>query len=133
MEDLKTIKLGGKTYGVTPASHTQDKNDPHEVTPEQIGARPNTWLPTPAQIGAAPALDWSHLKWYVMGDSLTAQDNAFTNKRYYDFVQEKTGIQVIVDGIGGTGYGAGASDGESCYDRVQTIRDDVDIVTIFGS
>lgn len=83
--------------------------------------------------GKAPALDWSHLKWYVMGDSLTAQDNAFTDKRYYDFVQEKTGIQVIVDGIGGTGYGAGASNGESYYDRVQNIPDDVDIVTIFGS
>lgn len=98
-----------------------------------VGAHPNTWLPTLEQIGAAPALDWSHLKWYVMGDSLTAQDNAFTNKRYYDFVREKTGIQVIVDGIGGTGYGAGVSNGESYYDRVQNIPDDVDIVTIFGS
>ena len=41
MTDLKTIQLDGKTYGVTPASHTQDKNDPHEVTPEQIGAAPS--------------------------------------------------------------------------------------------
>jgi len=40
MNDLKTIQLDGKTYGVTPASHAQDKNDPHEVTPEQIGAAP---------------------------------------------------------------------------------------------
>lgn len=77
--------------------------------------------------------DWSHLKWYVMGDSLTAQDNDFTSKRYYDFVKEKTGIQVIVDGIGGTGYGAGTSNGQSFLDRVQNIPEDVDVVTIFGS
>ena len=83
--------------------------------------------------GKAPALDWSHIKWYVMGDSLTAQDNAFTNKRYYDFVQEKTGIQVIVDGVGATGYKAGESEGQSFLDRVKNIPEDVDIVTIFGS
>lgn len=76
---------------------------------------------------------WSHLKWYVMGDSLTAQDNDFTDKRYYDFVQEKTGIQIIVDGIGGTGYGAGVSNSQSFLDRVKTIPEDVDVVTIFGS
>lgn len=102
-------------------------------TAGEVKARPNTWLPTPEQIGAAPALDWSHLKWYVMGDSLTDRNASHTDKYYYDFVQEKTGIQVIVDGIGGTGYGAGASNSESYLDRVQNIPDDVDIVTIFGS
>lgn len=77
--------------------------------------------------------DWSHLKWYVMGDSLTAQDNDFTPKRYYDFVQEKTGIQLIVDGIGATGYRNGEDRGESFLNRVQNIPEDVDIVSIFGS
>ena len=141
--------------------HVDNKQNPHGLTAEQVGARPsdwmptaeqvgarpdnwmpsasevgarpNTWLPTPEQIGAAPALDWSHLKWYVMGDSLTAQDNAFTDKRYYDFVQEKTGIQVIVDGVGATGYKAGEDEGQSFLDRVKNIPEDVDIVTIFGS
>lgn len=80
-----------------------------------------------------PYPDWSHLKWYVMGDSLTDRNANHTEKYYYDFVQEKTGIQVIVDGIGGTGYGAGVSTSQSYYDRVQNIPDDVDIVTIFGS
>lgn len=74
--------------------------------------------------------DWSHLKWYVMGDSLTAKAN---DKRYYDFVQEKTGIQTVVDGVGGTGYGAGVSNNQSFLDRVKNIPADVDIVTIFGS
>lgn len=36
--------------------------------------------------------DWSHLKWYVMGDSLTAKPEGSTEKRYYDFVHETTGI-----------------------------------------
>lgn len=86
-----------------------------------------------AGVNANPYPNWSHLKWYVMGDSLTAQDNVFTNKRYYDFVREKTGIQVIVDGIGGTGYGAGVSNGQNFVERVKNIPDDVDVVTIFGS
>lgn len=84
--------------------------------------------------------DWSHLKWYVIGDSLTAPDGT---KRYYDFVQEKTGIQIEVDGAGGTGYGAGMGNNppNNFLTRVQNlfkeenkhILDDVDVVTIFGS
>jgi hypothetical protein len=34
-------------------SHAEDKNNPHGVTAAQVGARPDTWLPTPGQIGAA--------------------------------------------------------------------------------
>ena len=87
--------------------------------------------------------DWSHLKWYVMGDSLTARNYAHTAKYYYEFIQEKTGINIIVDGFGGTGYGAGKSNTppNNFSTRVQNlfteenkhILDDVDVVTIFGS
>lgn len=35
--------------------HIQNKENPHGVTASQVGARPNTWLPTIAEIGAAPA------------------------------------------------------------------------------
>lgn len=78
--------------------------------------------------------DWSHLKWYVMGDSLTAPEGrTHTDKFYYEYIQEKTGIQLIVDGIGGTGYGAGVSNSQSFLDRVKNIPADVDVVTIFGS
>lgn len=82
--------------------------------------------------------DWSHLKWYVMGDSLTDRNSKnangvpFATKYYYDFVQEKTGIQLIVDGIGSTGY-KNNSGGRTFYERVQDISDEVDVVTIFGS
>jgi hypothetical protein len=34
------------------AAHAGRKDNPHGVTPAQIGAHPNTWLPTPVQIGA---------------------------------------------------------------------------------
>ena len=76
--------------------------------------------------------DWSHLKWYAMGDSLT-EANGYASKRYYDYIREKTGIQVIVDGVGGSGYLAGNDRGVSFLDRVGNIPADVDVVTIFGS
>lgn len=36
-------------------SHVGDDDNPHGVTAEQVGARPNTWMPTIEQIGAAPS------------------------------------------------------------------------------
>lgn len=36
-------------------AHTARRDNPHGVTAAQVGARPNTWLPTIADIGAAPA------------------------------------------------------------------------------
>lgn len=35
--------------------HTKDNNNPHKVTASQVGARPDTWLPSLSEIGAAPA------------------------------------------------------------------------------
>lgn len=83
--------------------------------------------------------DWSHLTWYVVGDSLTARNG--DAKRYYDFVQEKTGINVIVEGHGGTGYKAGITSGITFLERMKrSLKAEneegalkVDIVTIFGS
>lgn len=78
--------------------------------------------------------NWSGLKWYVIGDSLTdPAGGVHTSKFYYEYIQEKTGIQVIVDGLGGTGYHAGVSTNRRFADRVANIPADVDIVTIFGS
>lgn len=34
-------------------NHINDHTNPHDVTASQVGARPNTWLPTPEEIGAA--------------------------------------------------------------------------------
>ena len=38
-------------------THLQNKNNPHGVTATQVGARPDTWLPTPEQIGAVTAAE----------------------------------------------------------------------------
>ena len=41
-----------KATGDAIRGHTEDRTNPHRVTAAQVGARPDTWLPTPAQIGA---------------------------------------------------------------------------------
>jgi hypothetical protein len=35
-------------------AHVLDYENPHKVTAEQVGARPDTWLPTPEEINAVP-------------------------------------------------------------------------------
>ena len=35
-------------------SHISNKDNPHKVTAEQTGARPNTWTPTASEVGARP-------------------------------------------------------------------------------
>lgn len=47
--------LKAEDVGAAPASHAESKGNPHGVTASQVGARPDTWLPTIADIGAAPA------------------------------------------------------------------------------
>ena len=38
-----------------PADHVTNNNNPHGVTASQVGARADTWMPTAADVGAAPA------------------------------------------------------------------------------
>lgn len=49
------IDLSGYATKDEVSNHTNNKNNPHNVIAEQVGARPNTWLPTIAEIGAAPS------------------------------------------------------------------------------
>ena len=60
------------------AAHAENKNNPHGVTADQVGARPNTWTPTADQVGAAPA-------GYGLG-KLSASDpsTCFTTKEEVD-------------------------------------------------
>lgn len=37
--------------------HVTDQNNPHKVTADQVGARPDTWTPTAEDVGARPD-DW---------------------------------------------------------------------------
>lgn len=65
-------------------NHENNNNNPHGVTAEQVGARPNTWLPTIAEIGAAPA---GHVKktFFTIPPSGTASItfNSTTNAMIY--------------------------------------------------
>ena len=38
-------------------NHAGDTNNPHKVTAAQVGARPDTWMPTASDVGAATAAD----------------------------------------------------------------------------
>jgi hypothetical protein len=38
-------------------AHAENLDNPHGVTAAQVGARPDTWLPTATEVGARPA-DW---------------------------------------------------------------------------
>jgi lysophospholipase L1-like esterase len=75
---------------------------------------------------------WSGKKWVCVGDSLTALGTA-TNKHYYDYVAEATGIEVVIMGVGGSGYAQSAASNNAFYQRVLNAPTDTDVVTIFGS
>jgi lysophospholipase L1-like esterase len=75
---------------------------------------------------------WSGIKWACVGDSLT-DDNQYTEKHYFDFIAEKTGIEPVNMGDSGTGYKRGYDSNRAFYQRIQNIDTNVDVVTIFGS
>ncbi len=58
--------------------HADDKNNPHNVTASQVGARPDTWMPTAEELGALSS------KWIArdaaangtLADALTISSNA---------------------------------------------------------
>lgn len=44
-----------QTFEETVNTHVNNKENPHGVTAEQIGARPSDWMPTAEELGATPA------------------------------------------------------------------------------
>lgn len=82
--------------------------------------------------GSANAKPLSGIKWTAMGDSLT-EENSRTTKRYFDYVSERTGVEVVNMGDSGTGYKKGEDDNTAFYQRAEDIPSDTDIVTVFGS
>ena len=53
----RAAEIAGGDYATRTelAAHTGDTQNPHGVTAAQVGARPDTWMPTAADIGADPA------------------------------------------------------------------------------
>ena len=70
-------------------------------------------------------------KWVPLGDSLTA--GACTDKCYYDYIEEATGLTVYSMGVGGSGYMNDGSGNQAFYKRISGIPADADVITIFGS
>lgn len=75
---------------------------------------------------------WTGLKWACMGDSLTAVNDTASAK-YHALIADKTGIEVVNLGAGGTGYKKEFNGVSGFVDRTDTIPTDSDVVTIFGS
>ena len=55
-------------------SHLTNKSNPHGVTAAQVGARPNTWMPSAADVGAVPTTRKVNSKALSSDISLTAVD-----------------------------------------------------------
>ena len=77
-------------------------------------------------------IDLSNKKWICFGDSLTEINNR-TTKRYYDYIIDKTGINVVNMGLGGSGYKDEYDKNNAFYQRILNISTDFDLITIFGS
>ena len=76
--------------------------------------------------------EMEHLKWGCLGDSLT-EENSRTSKHYFDYIAEKTGIEVVNMGLSGSGYYRKKDDNKAFFQRALDIPADADVVTIFGS
>lgn len=79
-----------------------------------------------------PISVWSGKKWVAFGDSLT-DETINADKKYYRYIEEKTGITVVVMGQGGTGYYKTYDSGTAYCQRMANVPADADIITIFGS
>lgn len=75
---------------------------------------------------------WTGKKWVAFGDSLT-DETINANKKYYRYIEEMTGITVVVMGKGGTGYYRTYDGGTAYGQRMAQVPADADVITIFGS
>jgi lysophospholipase L1-like esterase len=75
---------------------------------------------------------YDNTKWVCVGDSLTAE-NAMTTKRYFDYIAEELGFNVVNMGVSGTGYKKQEETTNAFYQRISNVPTDADVVTIFGS
>ena len=55
-------------------THASNTNNPHGVTAKQVGARPDTWLPSAAEVGAVPSSRTVNGKALSADISLSAAD-----------------------------------------------------------
>ena len=70
-------------------SHITNKDNPHKVTAEQTGARPNTWMPTAQEVGARPNT------WIPTSEEIGAYNKAAV---YYPS-SSNADIDTVTDGL----------------------------------
>lgn len=74
------------------------------------------------------------VKWCAFGDSLTDSATLASQttgtKNYVDYVSESLGLKVVNCGVGGTGY---MKTENRFVNRVSTIPEDTELLTVFGS
>lgn len=73
------------------------------------------------------------VKWCPFGDSITDENtlaNMIDKKNYVDYVSESLGLEVVNCGVGGTGY---MKTENRFVNRVSTIPEDTELLTVFGS
>lgn len=76
---------------------------------------------------------WKTKKWCCVGDSLT-EVNSRTTKHYFDYISERTEINIVNLGASGRGYKNPSSvDNKTFLDVMSEVPLDSDVVTIFGS
>ena len=68
--DAKAV--GDALNAKAPISHTEDRGNPHGVTASQVGARPDTWMPSASEIGARPNT------WMPSASDVGARPNTWT-------------------------------------------------------
>ena len=113
-------------------SYTLELIAPPNAVMLKVGQYGGVWPEVYEVIGYTCAKKWQDLKWICVGDSLT-EENIRTTKHYFDYIAEKTGINPINMGVGGTGYKRGEENSSAFYQRISRIPTDADVVTIFGS
>lgn len=89
-------------------------------------------LTTIKEVYNDPISVWAGKKWVAFGDSLT-DETINADKKYYRYIEEKTGITVVVMGKGGTGYYRTYDRGTAYGQRMANVPADADVITIFGS
>lgn len=125
-----SINRNGETITVDNTSSTATVNGGDILSVD--GGSVTFLLTVMKTVAADEASVWSGKKWVAFGDSLT-DESINADKKYYRYIEEKTGITVTVMGKGGTGYYKTYDSGTAYGQRMAQVPADADIITIFGS
>lgn len=84
-------------------THASNTSNPHNVTAEQVGARPASWTPSAAEVGAVPTSRTVNGKALSADISLSAADvGAAASSHSHGAGDITSGVLAVVNG--GTGY-----------------------------